>query len=85
MKKTFYLREEHITLGQLLKELTIISSGGAAKWYLQENAVLVDGEVEQRRGRKLFAGMMVEVPDEGTFFIAAPKNKKPAPQKNSAL
>lgn len=58
-----------MTLGQVLKELSIISSGGQAKWYLAENSVFVDGEVEQRRGRKLYAGMMVELPEEGTFFM----------------
>lgn len=83
MKKNVYLEEEFITLGQLLKELTIISSGGMAKWYLQEQAVFVDGELEQRRGRKLYAGMVVEVPDEGTFFITAPKGKKSVSTPNN--
>ena len=56
-----------MTLGQMLKEVTVISSGGQAKWYLAENTVLVDGEPENRRGRKLYPGMMVEV-QVGTFM-----------------
>ncbi|WEG73335.1 S4 domain-containing protein YaaA [Vagococcus intermedius] len=69
MKEKFKLKAEYITLGQFLKETMIISSGGMAKWYLRENAVFVDGELETRRGRKLYAGMMIEIPEEGTFFM----------------
>lgn len=64
-----YIDEDFITLGQLLKHIDVISSGGMAKWYLSEYAVFVDHEKEDRRGRKLYPGMMVEIPDEGTFFI----------------
>ena len=42
---------------------------GMAKWYLQEHTIFVDGEVENRRGRKLYPGMMIEIPDTGTFFM----------------
>ena len=51
-----------------------IGSGGQAKWYLAENTVLVDGEPENRRGRKLYPGMMVEVPEVGTFFMVKKGN-----------
>lgn len=55
------INTEYITLGQFLKMSDIISSGGAAKFFLAENEVLVDGEVDQRRGRKLYPGMKVIV------------------------
>lgn len=71
MKQAFQLRTEYMTLGQFLKEINVISSGGMAKWYLKEQGVFVDQELENRRGRKLYAGMMVEVPGEGTFFLEA--------------
>ena len=70
MKKKIFLETEYMTLGQMLKEASVIGSGGQAKWYLAEQTVLVDGELENRRGRKLYAGMMIELPDEGTFFMA---------------
>lgn len=69
MKQPFFLETDYMTLGQFLKELSVINSGGQAKWFLAENTVFVDGEVEHRRGRKLYAGMMVEIPGEGTFFM----------------
>lgn len=69
LKQQVILNTEFMTLGQMLKEATVIGSGGQAKWYLAENTVLVDGEPENRRGRKLYPGMMVEVPEVGTFFM----------------
>ncbi len=53
------LRNEYITLGQLLKMTGIISTGGEAKFYLADTAVVVNGDDEQRRGRKLRAGDIV--------------------------
>lgn len=52
---------EYITLGQFLKMVNIISSGGEAKWFLAENTVLVNNELEARRGRKLYKDMIVKV------------------------
>ena len=61
-KKTVKLRkgEEYITLQSLLKVTSIISTGGMAKMYLVDNEVLVNKERENRRGRKLYAGDIVE-------------------------
>lgn len=60
---------EYITLTQLLKLIDLISSGGMAKWYLEENAVFVNGEREQRRGKKLRSGDLVEIAGVGEFKI----------------
>ena len=63
--------QEYITLQSLLKITDIISTGGMVKAYLVENEVLVNGELEDRRGRKLYPGDKVEV--EGrTFVIKTP-------------
>ena len=69
LKNTIHIDEDFITLGQLLKHVNVISSGGMAKWYLAEYAVFVDQEREDRRGRKIYPGSMVEIPNEGTFFV----------------
>jgi ribosome-associated protein len=52
------------TLGQALKVASLVGSGGEAKVLIQAGEVLVNGEVETRRGRKLEAGDVVEVGDE---------------------
>ncbi|MGX7395354.1 S4 domain-containing protein YaaA [Carnobacterium mobile] len=69
MKKNIMIENEFITLGQFLKHADIISSGGMAKWYLAEHTILVNNELENRRGKKLYPGTVVEIPEEGTFFI----------------
>lgn len=60
--------EDYITLGQFLKMKDIIHSGGAAKVFLEHNQVLVNGELENRRGRKLRAGDIVVI-DGQTFIV----------------
>ena len=52
---------EFITLGQLLKIANIISSGGEAKYFLSENFALVNGDKDNRRGRKLYKGDKVVI------------------------
>ena len=44
--------DELITLGQFLKHEGIIGTGGEAKWFLQENEVLLNGELENRRTKR---------------------------------
>jgi ribosome-associated protein len=52
------------TLGQALKVASLVGSGGEAKVVIQAGEVLVNGEVETRRGRKLEEGDVVEVGEE---------------------
>lgn len=58
-----------MTLGQFLKNADVISTGGGAKWFLAENSVFVNGEAENRRGRKLRPEDIVEIPSFGTFIL----------------
>ena len=55
---------EYITLQALLKELSIIHSGGAIKGFLANNTVLFNGEDEKRRGKKLRYGDVITIPSE---------------------
>lgn len=54
------IKTEFITLGQFLKFADVVSSGSEAKFYLSMVEVIVNGEVENRRGRKLHPGDIVE-------------------------
>jgi ribosome-associated protein len=60
---------EYITLGQFLKLADVIQSGGMAKWFLSEHDVFINGEQDQRRGRKLRSGDQVSIPGFGEFSI----------------
>lgn len=52
--------EEFIKLGQALKATGLADTGIDAKEYIQQGLVMVDGEIETRRGRKLYDGAFVE-------------------------
>lgn len=53
------LRDEFIKLGQALKAAGLVESGVEAKEVIQEGLVVVNGEVDTRRGRKLYGGDIV--------------------------
>jgi ribosome-associated protein len=57
------IRSEMIRLGQLLKLAAVIDSGAEVKAFLSSNAVTVNGEREDRRGRQLHPGDVVGVGD----------------------
>lgn len=54
------LRDEFIKLVQAMKAAGIVSSGIDAKMLIQDGQVTVNGEVETRRGRKLYDGDVFE-------------------------
>lgn len=64
MKKV-QITTEYITLGQLLKFCGIIAYGSEAKTFLAEEKVLVNGELEARRGRKLYPNDKIEIQGVG--------------------
>ena len=58
------MTEETIKLDQFLKLAQVVESGGQAKHLIKTGFVLVNGEVEFRRGRKLRDGDVVVVEDD---------------------
>ena len=58
------LRGEFIKLGQALKASGFVESGVEAKEVIQDGLVLVNGELETRRGRKLYEGDVVSFEDK---------------------
>ena len=56
MERDVPIRGEMIRLGQLLKLAGVIDAGGEAASYLAQHGVLVNGEAESRRGRKIRPG-----------------------------
>lgn len=59
----YKLFEEFITLQALLKDLGIIQSGGAIKSFLADHLVYFNGELENRRGKKIRIGDTIDIPD----------------------
>lgn len=52
---------DYITVGQILKKLDIVSSGGEVKAFLDDHPIQVNGELENRRGRKLYTGDSIRI------------------------
>ena len=55
------IRDEYIKLGQALKLAGLVGSGVEAKMLIQDGMVTVNGEVDIRRGRKLYPGDVFEL------------------------
>lgn len=66
-----YLEENQpfMTLGQFLKYIGLIGTGGQAKFFLQETPVTLNGQPEDRRGKKLIPGDQVVIEGQGTYLI----------------
>ncbi|WP_232698007.1 S4 domain-containing protein YaaA [Brevibacillus daliensis] len=71
MANAVKIRTEYITLGQFLKLCGVIDTGGMAKAFLSEVPIKVNGEPEDRRGRKLYPNDLIEIEDHGSFTVAA--------------
>ena len=53
------LREDYIKLGQALKAAGLVESGVEAKIVILDGEVLVNGQTELQRGKKLYDGDVV--------------------------
>ena len=62
------IHTDYITLGQLLKFADVVDSGSEAKFYLATHNIVVNGELDNRRGRKLRPGDIVVI-EEVTYEI----------------
>lgn len=54
------LKDDFIKLGQALKAAGLVESGVDAKFAIQDGLVKVNGKADERRGRKLYDGDIVE-------------------------
>ena len=61
MKKVINIKDEFIKLGQALKLAGEADTGVDAKYLIEDGMIKVNGEVETRRGRKLYNGDFIFV------------------------
>ncbi|MDE5651696.1 MAG: S4 domain-containing protein YaaA [Ureaplasma sp.] len=66
---------DYITLGSFLKFIGIVGQGSDVKSYLLENKILVNNEIENRRGRKVYPGSIIEI-DEAKYLISKTRDNK---------
>ena len=58
------IKDEHIKLGQLIKLAGLVDNGVEAKYAIQNSLVLVNGQIDTRRGRKIVPGDIFKFKDE---------------------
>ncbi len=70
--KKIIINTEYITLGQFLKYVNAVDSGAVAKMVILDGQVLVNGEVEVRRGKKLYKNDQISF--DGVDYIIGYEN-----------
>lgn len=55
------IESEFIKLDQLLKFASVFDTGGIAKVFIQEECVLVNGNVCTQRGKKIYPGDIIDI------------------------
>jgi ribosome-associated protein len=63
------IHTEYIKLTQFLKWANIAATGSEANQMIKSGMVKVNGQVELRRGRKLYPGDCVEVKGAGLYCV----------------
>lgn len=63
------LRDEFIKLGQALKAANLVEDGVEAKYVIQDGEVMVNGETDTRRGRKLYDGDVISFHGEEIIIV----------------
>ena len=59
--KEITIHTSHITLGQFLKLINLVSSGGEVKYFLKNNTIYINDSTDDRRGRKLYPNDIVRI------------------------
>lgn len=64
------IKDEFIKLGQALKLADLVDSGVEAKLVIQDGQVLVNGETEYQRGKKIHDGDIIEFDGSQVKIVA---------------
>ena len=58
------IKDESIKIGQLLKKVGFISTGGSSKRFLEKNQIKINGKAPEGRSTKVAVGSTVWINDE---------------------
>lgn len=67
--QNIFIRDDFIKLGQALKLAGAVESGVDAKLCIQDGLVMVNGETELQRGKKLYEGDIIMFDDEEYIIV----------------
>ena len=63
------IKDEFIKLGQALKLAGVVEDGVEAKYAIQDGLVQVNGEVDTRRGRKVYEGDVISFENQEIVVV----------------
>lgn len=63
------IKTEYITLGQFIKYIGLVSTGGEMKFFLLNEKILVNKIEENRRGKKLYKTDIIKIEGFGEYLI----------------
>lgn len=66
--RTFILKKEFITLVQFLKVEGYISSGGEARYFMDDHTITLNEQKVTERKKKIFSGYTLKIDDEIITF-----------------
>lgn len=64
------IKGEYIKLGQLIKKLDIIDTGGQSKYFIENHEIRVNDKTNVKRSSKIFVGSTVWI-DEQVYYIVS--------------
>ncbi|WP_029513451.1 RNA-binding S4 domain-containing protein [Mycoplasmopsis primatum] len=73
MSYKIYIKENFITIGKLIKKTGFTQTGGASKYFLKNNKILINNQIPQGRNTKVFNGDIVWINDN-VFMIQTKEN-----------
>lgn len=69
MSEKIKINTKTINLDQFLKWANLVATGGEAKSLIQEGKVVVNGEIEYKRGKKLVEGDKIKLKNANKSYI----------------
>lgn len=67
--KKFKIKGDYITLGQFVKAVGLVDTGGMIKPFLEDTKILYNGELENRRGKKIYPDDKVQIGKDIYLFV----------------
>ncbi|MGL5617518.1 MAG: RNA-binding S4 domain-containing protein [Metamycoplasmataceae bacterium] len=63
------IKGQYIKLGQLIKKLNLIDTGGQAKDFIENSNIKIDNEKPKGRSTKIFVGSTIWIDDEVYMIV----------------
>ncbi|MGV2392616.1 UNVERIFIED_CONTAM: RNA-binding S4 domain-containing protein [Campylobacter lari] len=59
MNSEIFIKDDYIEIGQLIKKINLVNTGGQVKVFLKNNKVLINGKKPEGRSTKVQANSII--------------------------